>query len=177
MIKLRRGMRSREFQTPAGLLHLAPLADRAELEAGLGAPIAREDSGKPYLIGDRRHISIAHTREWFALLVGSGPCGVDIEWSGRDAARVAARVAAEDEIRLAGEVYGANPQLAVWCAKEAAFKAAAMRRDVDFRRDIRIISPRNRTLLLQVEAQAVEVVFLEVDELLLAVAKVYSRPI
>lgn len=173
------GRQYREFQTPAGVLYLAPLADRAQIQvqiqAQIGAPIAYEPGGRPYLAGDRRHISIAHTRavcgDWVVFLVGRQPCGVDIEWCERDAARVAVRVAETDEVRLAAKGYASNPPLATWCAKEAAFKAAAVRRDLDFRRQVRIVSEKHHTLFLQVEAGVVEVSFLEVDQLLLAVAK------
>lgn len=70
-------------------------------------------SGAPYIIGDARHLSVSHCRDYVAVLVSDGACGLDIELGSRDFSKASERFAGED----------VKDDLAlVWSAKETVYK-------------------------------------------------------
>lgn len=136
------------------------LAARVLAREELGGRIDYEPSGRPILlspagVASRRHISISHTTGWAAMMISSGgPCGVDIEPADRPADRVAARIGTPEELSLASTVLPDNPALALWCAKEAAYKAFG-NAGTDFREHIRLRSVAARTLIIAVKANRI----------------------
>jgi 4'-phosphopantetheinyl transferase len=109
----------------------ADAALRAVLTTELGTPptLARDDHGKPYMVGRARVFSIAHSGELALIAVArTGELGVDVEHHRplRDAATIARRFFTAGE---AAEVDAAvqRSELAafyrVWCRKEAWVKA------------------------------------------------------
>lgn len=108
------------------------LATRVLVREKLGGRrIDYDPSGRPLLSSVREGeavempISISHTTGWAALMATNGGerCGVDVELATRDATRTIARIASAEELKLATELFPANPPLLVWCAKETAYKA------------------------------------------------------
>ncbi len=126
----------------------------------LDGRIGYKPSGKPFLVpasssAGKLHISVSHTTGWAALMVScGGPCGVDIELADRSAERAAGRIASPGEIAAAAAVFPENPPLLVWCAKEAAYKAAGSP-NADFRNDIRLERTAARTLIIDVKAESI----------------------
>lgn len=128
------------------------LAVRVLAREKLGCRIGYDLSGRPFLIGrEDLFVSISHTAGWAALMVSDkGRCGVDIEPVGRAAERAARRIAAPEEIMLAGCLWPENPALLVWCVKEAAYKAIGVA-GIDFRNEIRLEGVSARTLQITVK--------------------------
>lgn len=99
-------VRSLEKHMIAQLLH----------QSGIDSKQLRKTSlGKPYLQGDKRSISLAHSQGWYVLAVSDFSIGVDIEQNRNSLA--------------AGRDYFVNKQeetiqdlLAIWTAKEAFYK-------------------------------------------------------
>lgn len=176
----------RELHISAGTLYLIPLngnGTRRENEKQAVESLIRElwgetvrkeyhPNGRPYLTGKENlpHISISHTADWAALLVSETSCGIDIEHIERDASRVAKRIAEPQEIELAGRFFPKNPALWVWCAKEAAYKAAAERRDIDFRTEIRITG--EKVAQVRVQTENVRIEYMETSDLLIVSCQV-----
>lgn len=137
----------------------------------LGGRIGYEPSGRPLLVpasssAGKLHISISHTMGWAVLMASSGgPCGVDIEPLDRSAERAAGRIASPGEIATATAVFPENPSLLVWCAKEAAYKAAGSP-CTDFRNDIRLERAAARTLIIAVKAESITLEIFSVETLL-----------
>ncbi len=115
-----------------------------------GQLLSPKYQGEPPLSGTRamasplpearpRHISVSHTDGWVALLAADRPCGVDIERTGRNVARVSERFATAAELAASLKVLPGNPALAVWCAKEALYKAAGIE-GLDFLSDMTLVA-------------------------------------
>ena len=141
-----------------------PSAARVLAREELGGRIGYEPSGRPVLQeSPGTYISISHTAGWAALMVSrEGRCGVDIEPADRRAERAVRRVAVPEEIALASGLFPENPELAVWCAKEAAYKALG-RTGIDFREEIRIdrIAAQTLQLTVKVDRMSLELFFWE----------------
>ena len=117
----------------------------APVIGGRGIP---DERGSDDLRGDGRRgessagsraygcISVAHTEDCVAVLLSENTCGVDIEESGRDFSRALARFVSPQEAALADDL---RLPAAIWCAKEALYKASG-RRGLDLLRDINITS-------------------------------------
>ncbi len=77
------------------------------------------------------HVNISHTKRIAAAVVGPTPIGIDIEAIDRDASRVLARAASEEERKklppqiVVGKRAIAAP-VALWSAKEAVSKALGL---------------------------------------------------
>lgn len=82
------------------------------------------------------YLSATHTDGMAAVVVGTEPCGVDVESLGRDFSRTAPRFISPAEAMLNGSERAEFPA-AVWCAKEALYKCSG-RRELDFLRDIEV---------------------------------------
>lgn len=85
-----------------------------------GIPVACEKSGRPYLEGCDKHISISHSGEYVACAISDGPVGIDIEKIKEYDPRLKDRVCTEAE----REYVDADPDkfFEIWTAKEAYFK-------------------------------------------------------
>lgn len=84
--------------------------------------ISHRENGKPYLRKSQVNISISNTGQYVALLYGNGRVGVDIELISRNASKVIGRVSDSAEIEMVKRLYPKNPEIFLWCLKEAAFK-------------------------------------------------------
>ncbi len=97
-------------------------------------------SGKPFLRNDARTISISHTKDYAALLVGKQPLiGIDIEQQSKKAERVRHKYMhpTEDSMLEASGLDIPTGLLVHWCAKEAVFKAVP-EEGIDFSEEIRL---------------------------------------
>lgn len=122
-------------------------------------------SGAPVIEGGG-HISISHSHQYVALLFSDTRCGIDIEDSGRNAAKIARKFTTEHEISIAREVYTDNAELLIWCAKEALYKYAA-RSEGDFIDDFKILSATTDTLVTTAYGNQVIVHFTTMESLLI----------
>lgn len=114
------------------------LASRIMALEELGQRISREESGRP--IVDDGYVSISHTDNCVVLTYcEDGVCGVDIETITRVVDRISHRFATAQECEIAREVLPENPNLVVWCAKEAAYKILG-RVDVEFISDLKLVA-------------------------------------
>lgn len=121
---------------------------RKEVES---AQIEYLQSGAPIIRNSQfRHISVSHCSDCVAVALSTGPCGVDIERTNRNFARVAERyITSEEQALLATYHTTVELQLAIgWCAKECAYKMADCQ-GIDFIRDLRIIAADADSLRLQ----------------------------
>ncbi len=99
--------------------------------------IVKDQWGKPHLVGSPYEISISHSKDRAAAIIGEGLVGVDIQALTRQMERVAHRVIQEEKIKD-GDPYTRLLRLHVyWGAKEALYKAYGMR-DLDFTHDMRV---------------------------------------
>lgn len=93
------------------------------------------------------------------------PCGVDVEPLTRDAVRVTGRIALPEEVALVAAHFSENPELLVWCAKEATYKAAGVE-GVDFRTDIHLREATARSLTVALARCRVSIQYFTVEDLL-----------
>ena len=125
---------------------------------GHKATITYGTAGRPSLGSDSEHISISHADAYAAIAVGRvNHIGVDVESINRKYTTIRHKFVSDDEAAIF-TTNGFDEKLylpIIWCAKEAAFKAADCT-DVDFIRDVAITRVEaNETF----SAGEVEVVF------------------
>lgn len=89
---------------------------------GTDKEIAYLPSGKPYLVDGSFHISISHTRDYVALIVGQRPVGIDIEHYADRVRRVASKFMRSDEVPAPYQDDDTWSLLLHWSAKEVMFK-------------------------------------------------------
>lgn len=108
---------------------------------GHKATITYSAAGRPSLGGDGAYISISHADAYAAIAVGKvNHVGVDVESINRKYTTIRHKFVSDDEAAIF-TANGFEEKLylpIIWCAKEAAFKAADCS-DVDFIRDVVII--------------------------------------
>lgn len=104
-------------------------------ELGDDVGIAYDALGAPILTNRAVHISVAHCAGRIAVCASPERCAVDIESETRDFSRAASRYLTAEEKALSDD--SCWPGI-VWCAKEALYKYAG-RRELDFRRDLRVV--------------------------------------
>lgn len=86
------------------------------------------------------YIGVSHTVGYVAVIISEGkPCAVDIEKAERNVQRVKSRYISENEDFLRS---GKSFDLALWCAKEVAFKYVRAE-GVDFLKDIVLVDYDN----------------------------------
>ena len=113
------------------------LAWRAIVRRELGGDckIGYDEWGAPEVSLPEIYISVSHSREVVAVIIGSKPCAIDIEECGRNFNGVAERFATAEERALSNE----EDWLAkLWCAKEALYKYYR-KGEVEIREDIKIL--------------------------------------
>ncbi|NPA42653.1 MAG: 4'-phosphopantetheinyl transferase superfamily protein [Chlorobi bacterium] len=99
----------------------------------LGSFLRYDQRGKPYLaLPSSMHISISHSGGAAAVALGDREIGVDIQYFSERLPRIIRRISSHEELSFIQ-----TPEYAhyLWCAKEAAYKAAgseglSMRRDI-----------------------------------------------
>ncbi len=78
--------------------------------------------GKPYLVSLPYHISLSHSFDYAAVMIGKDPVGIDIEQVKEKVERIAHKFMRKEELGFISDQYKI-PQLYVcWCAKEAVYK-------------------------------------------------------
>jgi len=96
--------------------------------------IVKDEFGKPHLSTSDREISLTHCKRFTAAVVSDHPVGVDMEHISTRIERIASRFLNASEAKFI-EAYTSTQRLhylyAIWCAKEAVYKAYG-RRAVDF---------------------------------------------
>ncbi len=110
-----------------------------------GTTIQRLSNGRPVLRGGAPHISISHTKGYWAIQSSQSQCGLDIELHTRRSEHIAQKFASHQEIELCSKVFPLNPTLLIWCAKEALFKWL-IEDGIDFRKDLSIVGATPTTL-------------------------------
>lgn len=140
------GEGSESLLTPTDRAYIATLAAdkrRAEQLAwrtalrsliGSSAEIGYLPSGAPHLIGSEWQISVSHNTHYAAVAIGPTKCGIDIESTARNFARVASRYISSHEELLPESSHPLFRPL-LWSAKEAIYKYVAAE-GVDFLQDI-----------------------------------------
>lgn len=103
------------------------LATRILLEKLLGKnqEIIYNDSGKPFLKGTSKNISISHSTDFATIFISENNIGIDVEQTTRNIDKVASRFLHPDEQKFIEGLE--NQQLAkilFWSAKEAIFKCS-----------------------------------------------------
>ena len=81
-----------------------------------------DSHGKPYLVNLPYHISLSHSFDYAAVMIGKGPVGIDIEQVKEKVERIAHKFMRKEELSFISKG-DKIPQLYVcWCAKEAVYK-------------------------------------------------------
>lgn len=157
------------FPETAGQRRREWLGTRMLVCEELGGRISYTPQGRPRLVSPstKPDISISHTTDWAAVAASTaGRCGIDIERLDRDARRAAERIAGPGESAAAERIFPAQPALWLWCAKEAAYKAAGAP-ETDFARDIRLeLSTVAQPLIMTVGTVRVTLASFVYEELL-----------
>ncbi|MFI3294810.1 MAG: 4'-phosphopantetheinyl transferase superfamily protein [Rikenellaceae bacterium] len=148
------------------------LAARGLTQELFGSTIAYRESGAPYLVNQAAHISISHTSNILALGYNTQEIGIDIESAKRDAKRVAKKFTDHREIEIARELYTPNPELLVWCAKEALYKTHNTP-GLEFKNEISIDSHNNAQLQCSIGSTKYQCQIIEHEEYL--ITKVFRR--
>ena len=99
--------------------------------------IAYLPSGKPYLAGSSRHISISHTKGYVAVILGASNVGIDIEQYGHRVHKVASKYMCFDEHPQPYAGDDTWSLLLHWSAKEVLFKCLDAE-NVDFKEHLRV---------------------------------------
>lgn len=116
------------------------LASRVLLARILGREVRvdyRAD-GAPMLVGSSLHVSISHTKDYAAVIVGECPVGIDIEYRSDRVRKIRERFLGPDELSAIDPRHEVEQLLVCWCVKEALFKLIGQE-GVDFRNHLRIL--------------------------------------
>ena len=155
--------------TESDLAHLATLSSpsrRAQWstwrcivreELGADAQLRYNSAGAPLLeraVGEVAYISVSHSAEWVAVMFSRTRCGVDIEASDRNFAKVASRYITLDEREHLGADFGELFEAVMWSAKEAIYKYANTP-GVEFTSDMIVVAHTPLTATLQAELYGV----------------------
>jgi phosphopantetheinyl transferase len=81
-----------------------------------------DEHGKPYLANLPYHISLSHSFDYAAVMIGKGPVGIDIEQVKQKVERIAHKFMRKEELLFIGQKNKINQLYVCWCAKEAVYK-------------------------------------------------------
>ncbi len=91
---------------------------------------AYDDKGKPYLVGDNRHISISHSHDFLAVIVNElESTGIDIELKRDKVLKIKHKFLTNEELLEAND--DVEKLLIYWAAKETLYKIYGLK-EVDF---------------------------------------------
>jgi len=91
---------------------------------------AYDDKGKPYLVGDDRHISISHSHDYLAVIVNEfESTGIDIELKRDKVLKIKHKFLTNEELLHAND--DVEKLLIYWAAKETLYKIYGLK-EVDF---------------------------------------------
>ncbi|HEY8931332.1 MAG TPA: 4'-phosphopantetheinyl transferase superfamily protein, partial [Mucilaginibacter sp.] len=93
--------------------------------------------GKPYLVNLPYHISLSHSFDYAAVMIGKEPVGIDIEQIKDKVERIAHKFMKKEEMAFLTPADRIKQLYACWCAKEAVYKCYG-RKEVSFADNIPI---------------------------------------
>lgn len=97
--------------------------------------------GKPYLVNLPYHISLSHSFDYAAVMIGKKPVGIDIELVKQKVERIAHKFMREEELAFIKGPDKINQLYVCWCAKEAVYKCFGQK-EVSFADNI-LLEPFN----------------------------------
>ena len=97
-----------------------------------------DEKGAPYLT-DGRYISISHTKDKAAVVIGSTPVGIDLEYYQNKIKKISSRFLHKNEINETKKCNDILYLTQIWTAKEALYKIFR-RKGINFRRQICVAS-------------------------------------
>lgn len=104
-------------------------------------PVVYDESGKPFLAGSSRHISVTHTGDWAGVIISSRVrVGIDMERIRPRIERVKEKFLSEVELSFISAESFLEDLTLSWCAKEALYKLYGQR-NLDFRENLRVHLP------------------------------------
>jgi len=91
-----------------------------------------DEHGKPYLTSIPYHISLSHSFDYAAVMIGKNkPVGIDLEKIDRKVERIARKFMRPEELAFIKPEHNIKQLYACWCAKEAIYKCYG-RKEVSF---------------------------------------------
>lgn len=91
-----------------------------------------DEHGKPYLTSIPYHISLSHSFDYAAVMIGKRkPVGIDIEKIDRKVERIAKKFMRSEELAFIDPKDRIKQLYSCWCAKEAVYKCYG-RKEVSF---------------------------------------------
>ncbi len=81
-----------------------------------------DSNGKPYLVTLPYQISLSHSFEYAAVMIGKQPVGIDIEQVKEKVERIAHKFMRKEEMAFISKNNRINQLYVCWCAKEAIYK-------------------------------------------------------
>ena len=101
-------------------------------------PIHYQFSGKPYLLNNKGHLSISHTKGYVAVIISeTNEVGIDIEKISDRVHKVAHKFVRDDEYLPEDSKQKTKNLLLIWSAKEVMFKCMN-EEAVDFREHLHV---------------------------------------
>jgi 4'-phosphopantetheinyl transferase len=81
-----------------------------------------DSHGKPYLVSLPYHISLSHSFDYAAVMIGKDPVGIDIEQVKEKVERIAHKFMRNEELEFISDQHKIAQLYVCWCAKEAVYK-------------------------------------------------------
>ena len=137
-----------------------------------------DEYGKPYLTSIPYHISLSHSFDYAAVMIGKNkPVGIDIEKVEQKVERIAKKFLRPEELAFIKPEHRIKQLYACWCAKEAVYKCYG-RKEVSFVNHI-FLQPFNYqgegSFQVEIRNEAVdlnfEVEYLQFNEYMIGYAK------
>ena len=115
------------------------LASRVLLKQLIGEEprVDYRPSGAPFLVDRSLAVSISHTRDYAAVILGAAPTGIDIEYRSDRVLRIRSRFMTPEEERAIDPAHEVEHLLLHWCAKETLFKIIDQE-GIDFQSQLRV---------------------------------------
>ncbi len=110
------------------------------LGRGSEVRIRYDEHSKPYIDLSDHHISVSHAGKFAAVIMGSGPVGIDVERITQRLHRVADKFLTREETGSDPAGMSTEALCLHWCAKEALYKLYGERL-LDFRDHMKVIDP------------------------------------
>jgi len=98
-----------------------------------------DEHGKPYLVNSNVQISLSHSYDYAAVMIGKKSVGVDIEQVKTKIHRIQQKFLSPPELALPYVMDNTQGLYVCWCAKEAVYKWYG-KKGLEFKRDIHIQS-------------------------------------
>lgn len=118
-------------------------------------------------VTEHGYISVSHGGGYVAVIFSDTPCGVDIERADRMVGISARKYTTDYEMNIVRASFPDNPEIVIWCAKEALYKRSSIQ-SADFIRHYHILSATDHTLATSACAEDVVVRFKRNKDLVIA---------